>query len=95
MSTRPCSGLIELGINHEQQHQELFLTDLLATFAANPVEPDYADAPPAACLAIEPVCYMQQSQCADICITSNSAIPASASSDFTLIRMKSTELPFS
>jgi ergothioneine biosynthesis protein EgtB len=43
--------LVELGLNHEQQHQELMLTDLLAAFAENPLgpalwEPSPSRAPP-------------------------------------------------
>jgi len=34
-------NLLELGINHEQQHQELLLTDLKYTFSLNPTHPVY------------------------------------------------------
>ena len=44
-------ALVELGLQHEQQHQELLLTDVLHLLSCNPLFPAYAEQPPAAASA--------------------------------------------
>src|SRR5581483_5070472 len=57
--------VVELGLNHEQQHQELLLTDLKHAFGLNPLRPAYAP-PPAPAPAAPPVPLRWQSYAAGV-----------------------------
>lgn len=50
-------ALVELGLHHEQQHQELILTDLKHHFGCSPLKPAYRPALPQACGPVDPLTF--------------------------------------
>ncbi len=53
------AALTELGLHHEQQHQELLLTDILHAFAQNPRHPVYSPHLPALVRGAKPMRFIE------------------------------------
>lgn len=56
---RGCDTLIELGLHHEQQHQELILMDIKHMLSCNPLRPAYRPAAPSSPRAAAPLSWRE------------------------------------
>ncbi len=54
-------SLVTLGLHHEQQHQELILTDIKHVLSVNPLRPAYRSRPEAATAPAEPLRWVEYS----------------------------------
>ncbi|MFN1834847.1 ergothioneine biosynthesis protein EgtB [Balneola sp. MJW-20] len=59
---KEAAKVLEIGINHEQQHQELILTDLKYMLAQNPLMPVYRESRSAGSSAPEPINWINFSE---------------------------------
>ena len=55
---RELAAIVRLGLNHEQQHQELIATDIKYAFARNPLYPAWCDLPAASREAAQPLRWL-------------------------------------
>jgi hypothetical protein len=71
-SWKQAAPLIELGLSHQQQHQELILTDIKYTLSLNPYEAVYL---PAAGAGMEPVCHVSYYEAAAYAAWAGARLP--------------------
>jgi ergothioneine biosynthesis protein EgtB len=57
-ASHPAAGLVELGLHHEQQHQELLVTDIKHVLWTNPLRPAYRNAITVAAAGARPTDWM-------------------------------------